>query len=443
MGAKTIEGLEQTEAVGRPIHDLARRLWPINRSISGPGLRETLNILRELLPAMRLIEVPSGSQVLDWIVPDEWENSEGWLEGPDGKRIIDLADNNLHVVGYSEAVDRTMSLEELQPHLHSLPDQPDAIPYVTSYYNRTWGFCLTESQRRELRPGEYHARIEARHFAGSITVGELIISGESDREVLLSTYCCHPSMANNELSGPCLTAFLAQWIQGLENRRYTYRIVFVPEMIGSIAYLHHNIDDMKARTVAGFNITCVGDERIWSYLPSRAGNTWADRVARHVLTHSTDGFTEYTWLDRASDESNYCAPGVDLPVASIMRSKYGTYPEYHTSKDDLERVVSPRGLGESLQLYQGVIEALEADCIPRTKVLGEPQLARRALYPSISKKGSTEGVRTMLDLLSLADGQNSLLAIADCCRVPIGRLVPIVDQLVDADLLDRFPLEHG
>lgn len=426
-------------AMGEAIHALARRLWPINRSISGPGLRETLNILREHLPGLRLIEIPSGTQVLDWVVPEEWEITKGWLEGPDGQRIVDFADNNLHVVGYSEGIDQTLSLDELQPHLHSLPDQPEAVPYVTSYYNRTWGFCLSHKQRRALEPGDYRAHIDARHYQGSITLGELIIPGRTAQEVLLSTYCCHPSMANNELSGPCLTTWLARWIQDIEDRSYTYRIVFVPEMIGSIAYLHHHMDEMKERTIAGFNITCVGDERTWSYLSSRHGNTLADQVAIHVLKHEAGQFDEYSWLDRGSDESNYCAPGIDLPVASVMRSKYGEYPEYHTSMDNLGHVVTPDGLGYSFCLFQRLIEVIECHCYPVTKVLGEPQLGRRGLYPSISKKGSTRQVRTMLNLISLADGEHSLLDIADRCNVPVWTLVPILDQLVTAEIMECGP----
>jgi aminopeptidase-like protein len=426
--------------VGEEMHALARRLWPINRSISGAGLRETLRIIQELLPELRLIEVPSGKQVLDWIVPDEWEIREAWLEGPEGERIIDFADNNLHVVGYSEAVDREMNLEELQDHLHTLPDQPKAIPYVTSYYNRTWGFCMADQRCQTLKDGTYRAYIDARHFEGSITLGELVIPGQSKDEVLLSTYCCHPSMANNELSGPCLTAYLARWLQS-SKRRYTYRIVFVPEMIGSIAYLDRNLEAMKNRTIAGFNITCVGDERAWSFLPSRRGDTLADRVALHALKHANDGFEEYSWQDRASDESNYCAPGIDLPIASVMRSKYGEYPEYHTSLDTLERVVTPRGLAESFALYQKMIELIENDCRPRTRVLGEPQLGRRGLYPSISKKGSTRDVRTMLDLISWADGDHSLLDIAERCGVPAWQLLPTLDRLCEADILERGRLQ--
>jgi len=418
------------------MHALARRLWPINRSISGPGLRETLRIIQELLPDLRLIEVPSGKQVLDWVVPEEWEIHEAWLEGPDGERIVDFADNNLHVVGYSEAVDREMSLDELQPHLHSLPDQPDAVPYVTSYYNRTWGFCMADQQRQSLKDGTYRAYIDARHYEGSITLGELMIPGTRDQEVLLSTYCCHPSMGNNELSGPCLTTYLARWIQSRE-REYTYRILYVPEMIGSIAYLHHYMGKMKANTIAGFNVTCVGDDRAWSYLPSRQGDTLADQVASHVLAHSADNFTEYSWFDRASDESNYCAPGIDLPVASVMRSKYGEYPEYHTSLDDLEHVVTARGLEKSFAVHCRMIEAIEANFYPLVRVLGEPQLGRRGLYPSLSTKGGTNSVRPMLDLLAMADGRHSLLDIAVLSGRPIDELADVARALVEANLLEK------
>ena len=428
---------DDSAAIGQAIHAFARRLWPLPRSISGDGLRQTLAAIAGLNPGLRLVEVPSGRQVLDWIVPDEWSIRAGWIEDPQGRRIVDFADNNLHVLGYSTAVDMVLPLAQLQAHLHSLPDQPDAIPYVTSYYERRWGFALSHHQRQTLVEGDYQVHIDAAHFPGSITLGELLIPGDSSEEVLLSSYCCHPSMANNELSGPCLLAWLAQWLARLPRRRYSYRIVFVPEMIGSIAYLAANLEAMRQHVVAGFNLSCVGDERAWSYLPSRHGDTLADRVACHVLQHLAPGFTRYTWRDRGSDESNYCAPGIDLPVASVMRSKYGAYPEYHTSLDTLDGVVTARGLGDSFVCYQRMIQALEGHCHPRSRVLGEPQLGRRGLYPGLSAKGSTAGVRTMLDLISLADGQHSLLDIAETCAVPVWELVPLLDRLEQAGVLER------
>jgi aminopeptidase-like protein len=423
------------EAVGREMHDFARRLWPLPRSISGEGLRATLRAIGERLQGFELFEVPSGSRVLDWIVPDEWWVRAAWIEAPGGRRICDFAVNNLHLVGYSTGIDALLSREELDAHLHSLPGQPDAIPYVTSYYERRWGFCLAHRERESLPPGQYRVRIDAGHRAGSITYGECVIPGESEQEVLLSTYCCHPSMANNELSGPVLTAQLGAWIAALPRRRLSYRLLFLPEMIGSAAWLERNLAKAKMHVIAGFNISCVGDERAWGYLPSRTGDSLADRVACHVLGHLAPDHRRWRWTDRGSDESHYCAPGVDLPVASVFRSKYGSYPEYHTSLDDLERVVTPRGLGESLRALRRIIETLESDVVPRTTVLGEPQLGRRGLYPSLSMKGSTAGVRPMLDLLSQSDGKRSLLEIAELLGRPVWELSTILASLVVSNLI--------
>jgi aminopeptidase-like protein len=429
-----VTDFEDIDRVGREMHDFARRLWPLPRSISGEGLRATLRAIGERLPGFELFEVPSGSRVLDWIVPDEWWVRAAWIEAPDGRRICDFAVNNLHLVGYSTGVDAILSREELDAHLHSLPGQPEAIPYVTSYYERRWGFCLAHREREALPAGPYRVFIDAGHRAGSITYGECVIPGESEQEVLLSTYCCHPSMANNELSGPVLTAQLGEWLARAP-RRLSYRLLFLPEMIGSIAYLARMREHLQRHVIAGFQLTCVGDERAWGFLPSRGGDTLADRAVRHVLQHLDADYTRWCWLDRGSDESNWCAPGVDLPVASVFRSKYGSYPEYHTSLDDLEHVVTPRGLGGSFRALRRIIEILEADVTPRTTVLGEPQLGRRGLYPSLAKKGSTAGVRRLLDLLSYADGKHSLLEIADLLDCPFHELLEIATQLAEKGLL--------
>jgi aminopeptidase-like protein len=421
--------------VGEDMHALARRLWPINRSLTGAGVRETLAIIQEICPALTLHEVPSGTQAFDWTVPDEWHIDEARLIGPDGKTVVDFADNNLHVVGYSPGIDTTLSLEDLQRHLHSLPGQPNAIPYVTSYYADRWGFCLTHAQRETLPPGQYRAFIKARTFSGSLTYGEIILPGASTQEIFLSTYVCHPSMANNELSGPCVTAHLARWLASAP-RRYTYRIVFIPETIGSIVYLSRNLDHLKAQVTAGFNITCVGDDRAYSYLPSRAGDTLSDRAAQHVLKHIDPNYRRYSWLDRGSDERQYCAPGVDLPMATIMRTKYGEYPEYHTSLDDLESVVTPAGLQGGYEALRRALEALERDCRPRATTLGEPQLGKRGLYPTLSTKTSGASVRTMMNLLSLADGRTSLIGIAERCDVPVWDLCAPLDLLKQHGLLE-------
>jgi aminopeptidase-like protein len=424
-------------SAGTFMHTLMSRLWPICRSITGDGVRQTLGIIGEHLPELEIREVPTGTRCFDWTVPREWNIREAWIEAPDGTRIVDFADSNLHVVSYSAPVDLELSLDELEPHLHSIPEQPTAIPYVTSYYREYWGFCLTHEAREKLRPGTYRVRIDSELRDGSLSYGELVLPGSSDREVLFSTYVCHPSMANNELSGPCLATALALHLRQME-RRYTYRFLFIPETIGAICYISAHLEELRARVDAGFVLTCVGDDRAWSFMPSRAGNTWADRVARHVLRHVAAGHREYTFLERGSDERQYCSPGVDLPVCSVMRSKYATYPEYHTSLDDL-RLVTPSGLQASYDAHRRMIDVIEADCVPRYRVLCEPKMSDRGLRPTLGRRGSADGGRAMMNLLAYADGTATLLEIAEVIGVPAWELRQLADQLAAFDLLALKP----
>lgn len=420
--------------IGVQMHEWARDLFPICRSLTGDGVRTTLNYIKNLLPDLQILSVPSGTSAFDWTVPDEWTIRDAYVLDESGARIIDFNAHNLHVVGYSESVDQFLDLEELNKHLYSLPDQPDAIPYITSYYARRWGFCLTHEQRAQLKPGRYRAVIDSDLKPGVLNYAELILPGQSEQEVMLSTYVCHPSMANNELSGPVVTLALARWLQSLENRRYTYRIVIVPETIGSIVYLSRNIEHLTRQVKAGFNITCIGDERCYSYLPSRAGSTLSDRAALHVLKHIDPEFKRYSWLDRGSDERQYCSPGVDLPIATIMRTKYGEFPEYHTSLDDLN-LVTPNGLAGGFSALQRAILAVENNSFPKTTVLCEPQLGKRGLYPTLSTKESGAQVRAMMDLISYCDGQHDLLDIAELINEPMEKLLDILKPLVANGLI--------
>jgi aminopeptidase-like protein/SAM-dependent methyltransferase len=416
------------------MYEWARDLFPLCRSITGAGVRDTLEYFRRFLPELRSVEVPTGTVCFDWTVPDEWTIRDAWLVGPDGERVADFKVNNLHVVSYSLPVDVELELEELEPHLYSLPDQPDAIPYVTSYYTRRWGFCIPHNKRKALKKGRYRAFIDSTLAPGALTYGELLLPGRESREVLLSSYVCHPSMANDNLSGPVVTAALARWLRALPDRRYTYRIVFVPETIGSIVYLSRNLEAMRRNTVAGFVLTCCGDERGFGYLSSPWEDTLADRATRHVLRHSCKDFVTTGFIDRGSDERQYCAPGVDLPVVSVMRSRYDTFPEYHTSLDDLS-VISPAGLGGTYEVMQKVLTALEHNYRFGMKVLCEPQLGRRGLYPTLNTKMLSYSIRNILNFGAYADGKRDLIEIADRIGLSVLDCLPLAKSLYEADLL--------
>lgn len=419
--------------VGQQIYAWSKDLFPINRSLTGPGVRETLAYLRNLLPNLTVHEVTSGTQAFDWTVPDEWTIRDAYIADEAGNRVVDFQQHNLHVVGYSEPVDVWLDRDELDKYLYSLPDKPDAIPYITSYYARRWGFCLTHNQRASLPPGRYHAVVDSDLKPGVLNYAELILSGETSEEVLLSTYVCHPSMANNEVSGPVVTTALAQWLQSLEKRRYTYRIVFIPETIGSIVYLSRNAEMMKQKTVAGFVVTCVGDNRAYSFLPSRKGGTLADRVAEHVLRHHAKDYVRYSFLERGSDERQYCSPLIDLPVVSVMRTKYGKYPEYHTSLDDLS-LISPEGLDGAFEVIKKCLQALEVNYTYKATIPCEPQLGKRGLY----KSSSNDDPDAQSNLLSYADGETDLLGIAEIIAEDIFTCTSIAENLASNGLIRRY-----
>ncbi|HWO06971.1 MAG TPA: DUF4910 domain-containing protein [Candidatus Paceibacterota bacterium] len=410
---------------GEEMHELATQLFPICRSITGDGVRKTLAILQERIP-LTVTEIPSGTIAFDWKVPKEWNVREAYIEDEAQNRIVDFTRHTLHVVGYSSPVDAHLSLAELQPHLHSLPDMPDAIPYVTSYYREDWGFCITHNERERLKEGTYHVRIDSELKDGSLTYGEYVIPGESEKEVLLSTYVCHPSLANDNLSGPVVATYLAQWLAE-ERRRYTYRIVFIPETIGALVYLARNLASLKQNVTAGFVLTCLGDERAYSYLPSRSGATFADRIATRTLSELHPGFIRYTFLDRGSDERQYCAPGVDLPVVSIMRSKYETYPEYHTSKDDLSFITS-NGLHGSFEMLKQMLQRIEKSVRYVATTIGEPQLGQRGLYEK-------EHMKMTRNILAYADGTRDVDDLVEAVRAPRNDVLSRIERLQQAGLL--------
>jgi len=428
-------------AEGRFMHSLAQELWNFPRSLTGDGVRATFDVLAGYLPGLTIHEVPSGTSAFDWTVPNEWNIRDAYLVGPDGTRIIDFKNSNIHVVGYSDAIDARLTLDELQPHLHSDPEHPSVIPYVTSYYNRVWGLCLPQDVRDQLQPGDYHAVIDSSLEPGSLTYGELVIPGDSTDEVFISTYICHPSLANNELSGPVVSVALARWLMSLPSRKFTYRFVFVPETIGAITYLSRNLAHLKANVVAGYQLTCIGDEGDYSYMESRLGGLPIDRIARRAVLGTAQPAI-YSYLDRGSDERHYCSPGVDLPLISLMRTKYGSYPQYHSSADDLT-FVTPAGLQGGFNLVQSCIREFEFSIYYRTTVFAEPQLGKRGLYHAMHGRTVADVVLLRTNVLAYADGHHSLQDMAELFERPIEDIQAVVAELLEHGLLEEVSPMKG
>ncbi|HEY1360126.1 MAG TPA: DUF4910 domain-containing protein [Thermoleophilaceae bacterium] len=409
---------------------LVERLYPICRSLTGDGVRETLSILREHVP-LEVREVPSGTPVLDWTVPREWNIREAWIEGPNGSRVVDFADSNLHVVGYSTPVRARLSLEELRKHLHSLPDQPDWIPYRTSYWKEAWGFCLPHRRLEQLPKGEYEVVIDSSLEDGHLTYGELLVEGESEEEILISTHVCHPSLANDNLSGIAVSVFLAAELLGTRPR-HSYRFLFVPGTIGPITWLALN-EERLHRISHGLVLTLLGGPGGFVYKRSRRGDAHVDRAAAHVLRGRGElrDFDPYGY-----DERQYCSPGFDLPVGRLTRTPHGEFPEYHTSADDLS-LVEPARLQEALGVVREIVRLLEDNGSYRNlSPKGEPQLGRRGLYGSLGGGGEgREREEALLWVLSFSDGQHTLLDIAERSGLPFSAVRAAADALVDARLL--------
>lgn len=421
--------------IGDEMHELLRRLYPICRSITGDGLRKTLRMLGEGLP-LTIHEVPSGTPVLDWTVPDEWNVRDAWIERENGERVVDFADHNLHVVQYSVPVDRVVPIDELRRHLHSLPEAPDWIPYRTAYYAKTWGFCVTHRQLASLTDPVYRVRIDSALGPGHLSYGELLVRGAVEDEMLISVHCCHPSLANDNLSGMVIARALAKWL--LERpRRLSYRFLFIPGTIGSITWLARN-DDRLARIRHGLVLSCLGDRGNLTYKKSRRGDAMIDRIASHVLSHRPEGHRILPFVPYGYDERQYCSPGYNLPVGCLMRSPNGTFAEYHTSADD-PSFVGQEHLVDSFQALQRVVDVLENDdvfCNASPK--GEPQLGRRGLYRPIGgqQDAAEYDQLALLWVLNLSDGAHSLLDIAERAGEPFQKIKAAADALRQAGLLE-------
>jgi len=430
MDSRASRSIHPAAAGGR-MYGLIEDLYPICRSITGDGVRATLRRLQAELP-LTVHEVPSGTAVFDWAVPQEWNISDAYVKNAAGERVIDFQRHNLHVVSYSTPVRQRMSLAELRPHLHSLPEQPELIPYRTSYYKETWGFCASHTTLQALPEGEYEVVIDSSLKSGSLTYSELLLQGATDDEVLISCHICHPSLADDNLSGVAVAVELARALSTLKPR-FSYRFVFVPGTIGAITWLAQN-EPQLGRIKAGLVLTCVGDAGALTYKRSRQGDSSIDRAFAHLLKQSASGrvieFYPYGY-----DERQYNSPGINLPVGCLMRSQHGQFPEYHTSADDLA-FVRPEALGATFGTILGALRVLEQNhTYVNTSPKCEPQLGKRGLYGLIGGLDLQSSQLALLWVLNLSDGTHSLLEIAERAAMPFDLIAAAAEQLQETGLL--------
>jgi len=420
------------ERLGKELHAFAAELYPICRSITGEGIRHTLDRIGERIPLLKS-DVPTGTQVFDWTVPKEWNVREAYIQGPDGSRIVDFKNFSLHVLNYSAPIRAKMSLADLRPHLFTIPEHPDWIPYRTSYYKEEWGFCLPHNQLLSLPEGEYEVCIDSSLTAGNLTYGECYLPGQTTDEILISCHACHPSLANDNLSGLTVATFLAKLLSDCE-RRYSYRFLFIPGTIGAITWLAQN-RSTAGRVRHGLVLTCIGDAGGFHYKKSRRGNAEVDRAAAHVLKHQNESSAILDFSPYGYDERQYCSPGFNLPVGCLMRSVWGAFPEYHTSADNLE-FIRPRQLAASLQVCAAIFDVLENNQTYRNlNPFCEPQLGRRNLYRTTGGNSIGEEINARLWVLNFSDGEHSLLDIAERSGLSFSLIRDAAEVLSESGLL--------
>lgn len=423
---------ENRTETGAELHQFARELFPICRSITGNGIRQTLAMIGNKIP-LEISEAPTGTQVFDWTVPKEWNIRDAYIQGADKKRVVDFQKSNLHVLNYSAPIRAKLPLRDLKPHLFTIPQHPDWIPYRTSYYKEDWGFCLTHNQLLGLKDQEYEVCIDSTLENGSLTYGECHLPGRSTDEILISCHACHPSLANDNLSGLAVATFLARLLLAKE-RRFSYRFLFIPGTIGAITWLSRN-REAAGRIRHGLVLTSIGDRGPFHYKKSRRENAEVDRAAAHVLRHATPTATILPFSPVGYDERQYCSPGFNLPVGCLMRSVWGTFPEYHTSADNLD-FIGPESLAESLQVCASIFDLLEKNrCYQNLSPFCEPQLGRRGLYHSTGGTSPEAEINARLWVLNMSDGHHSLLDIAERSGLPFALLNEAAQLLSHSGLL--------
>lgn len=421
------------------IEILKDKLFPICRSITGNGLRESLKIINEIVP-LKIIEVPTGTKVFDWEIPKEWNINDAYVKDKSGHKIIDFKKSNLHILNYSIPINMKIRKEELLKHIYTKPELPNAIPYRTSYYTERWGFCLEHNRLKELIDDEYEVFIDSELKEGSLSIGEGYIKGRKNKEILLSTYLCHPSMGNNELSGPIVQTLLYKWLlENKEKLKYSYRFLYLPETIGSITYLNLNGEKLKENVIAGYVLTCIGDRGHFTYKKSKLGNTLSDRAALNILKNSKQNFDLYDWFPAGSDERQYCSPNFNLPIGSLMRTMYAKYKEYHTSLDNLDFIPTQK-IYESYKLLQEIILNIEINTLLKYLHINcEPKLDKRGIYPNLG--GQTENderVKKLLNLWAFSDGETDILEIANKLNIKAYNLKEEIEILIKSDLVKEL-----
>jgi len=410
--------------------DHAKLLFPICRSLTGEGTRKTLNYFEKFNPELNRLKFKSGEKVFDWEIPLEWNINDAYIQNINtGKKYAEFKKNNLHIVGYSIPLNDIFSLDELQSKIYTIKDHPNWIPYVTSYYKKDWGFCLEESVKSNLPKGKYKVYIDSTLKKGSLDLDYALLKGHYKKEILISSYICHPSMANNELSGPLVLNAVLDYIKNkYKNLRFSYRLVLAPETVGTIAFISKFEKDLKKNVICGINLSCVGDERSFSFVKTPYGTTLADDVMRAALV-GKENKNEYSFMNRGSDERQYCSPLINLPVCTFSKSLFGKYPEYHTSKDNLE-LITEKGLKESLDVVTSIIDGFESCLYPIINVKCEPQLGKRNLYQDLSivKKGKHFG-RSTLDVIAYCNGENSIFDISNLTQIPLKEVTSQIEVL--------------
>ena len=428
--------------INNKIYNLGKKLFSINRSITGRGTVKTLKFLKQIVPALKIKKIKSGKRVFDWTIPPEWNVTEAYIKDKFEKKIIDIKENNLHLVGYSSPVNKKINKIDLLNKINTIKKKPNAIPYITSYYKNYWGFCASENQKKNIekkyrKKDKFTICIKSSFKKeGNLNYGEIFIPGKSKKEILISTYVCHPQMANNELSGPLVSISLAKHFSKRKNKK-SIRFIFIPETIGAVAYIEKNFNKLKRNTIGGYVLTCIGDERNYSLLTTKYKNSMSDYAAIEAFKKLKTKYKTYSFNNRGSDERQFNSPGIDLPIASILRTKYGEYSEYHTSLDDFT-LVTKKGLNGGYKIAKKSIENLMNYIIPQSKIFCEPKLQKINLDESLSTLKKTKkkiNSRKILDFLQFADGKNSLENISNLTNLSNQETIKINKMLIKYNLI--------